>query len=98
MEIKFGKKKLVIFWAKVNEEPDIIDELIKQINEKNPSWTKKECREAAELMKQFIDLIIKSIQKVMSGSETTEFQQEFNQLKTKFKAFAERKGVKLEIQ
>ncbi len=72
--------------------------MAKQIKEKNPSWAKKECREAAELMKEFIDLIIKSIQKVMSESEATEFQQEFNHLKAKFKTFAERKGIKIELQ
>jgi hypothetical protein len=76
--------------------------LAKKIKEKNPSWTKKECREAAELTKQsfglIFDLIINSIfdsieQKNVNKSENTAIEKEIDHLMIKFEEFAKRKGI-----
>ena len=98
MQIKLGKKKLVIFVADADDILD--DDLAKALKSHNPSWTKKECREAADLMKQFgIQIFDAIIQTVTGEINTTEsqrkFKQEFDQLKIKLEEFAKRKGIEV---
>jgi uncharacterized pyridoxal phosphate-containing UPF0001 family protein len=96
MQIRIGNKKLVMFLANVD---DILDnDVARLLKKKNPSWTEKECNEMAELLKQFgvqfFDLKIKTIMGIINPKESEQkIQQEFEQLKIKFEAFAKLKGI-----
>lgn len=96
MQIRIGKKKLVMFLANVDDILD--DDVARLLKKKNPSWTEKECNEMADLLKQFgiqfFDLKLKTIMGKINPKESQErIQQEFEQLKMKFEAFAKRKGI-----
>lgn len=94
MELRIGKKKLVMFLANVDDILD--DDLARLLKKKNPSWTEKECNEIADSLKQFkiqlSDLIVNTIMGSPKESQE-EIQKEFEQLKMKFEAFAKQKGI-----
>ena len=98
MQIRLGKKKLVMFLA--NADDVLEDDIINLLKEKNLNWTKKDLQEAADLLEQFglkvMELFIRSVRDEIKTTESQQrFQHEFDQWKTKLEAFAKRKGITL---
>ena len=96
MQIKLGKKKLVMFVANADDVLD--DDIIRLLKGKTPSWTEREYQEAAELLKQFglqvLEPVIRSIKGEIDTFESQEKVREgFDQWRIKFESFTRRKEI-----